>query len=176
VPIVLNLDLDELAGLAARLDADGRVMRNAARVAANRTVRWARVQVQRDLAARLRVPQGAIKRRLRALTSTRSRPNAALWIALRPLNLARVTPRATRHGLAAAGQDFHGGFVALGKYGGKVALRRKTRARTPLEAVSLDVAKAAGPLIEAEAWPRIQEQFLRFYRAELERRTGRSRP
>src|SRR5688572_8279490 len=157
--------MDELAGLAAKLDAEGRVMRNAARVAANRTVRWARLQLQRGLAARLQVPQVALKGRLKALTANRARSSAAVWIALRPLNIVRTRPRATRHGLAAGGQDFAGAFVGQGKYGGKVAMRRKSQSRTPLEGVSLDVARAARPLIETSSWPRIQEQFIRFYRA-----------
>lgn len=172
MPLLVEIDLDELAGLAAKLDADGRVMRGAAQAAANRTVRWARSQVQRELAGRLGVPQGALKGRLKALAARRGRTTAALWIALLPLNVVRARPRRTRRGLSTAREDFPAAFVGSGKYGGKVAMRRKGEPRTPLEAVSLDVATAAKPLLTSHSWPRIQEQFIRYYRAELERRAA----
>ena len=92
-----------------------------------------------------------------------------MWVALRPLNVARVGPRKTRRGLSGAGQHFDDAFVAKARYG-RAALRRKGKARTPLEAVSLDVHIAAEPAIDLRIWPRMQEQFIRFYQAELERR------
>lgn len=167
--IRLELDLDELEGLAARFDVAGRAMERAALVAANRAVRWARVQLQRGLAARLGVPQNALQGRLKALVARR-RGSAAVWIALAPLNVVRARPKVTRTGVAAAGRDFEGAFVGRGRYGGRAGLRRKGAARTPLEAVSLDVAGVGVPLIRLQAWPELEAQFLRLYVAELERR------
>ena len=166
MPIVVTIDADELEGIGELFDAAPSLMMRAARIAANRTVRWARTQIARGLSARLGAPIGAISARVLARPG-RGRP-ASVWIALNPLNAAKANPSVRGGGLSAGREYFHGAFLAQGRYGGQAGLRRKGRGRLPLEAASLDVLSPGDEQIR-EHWPSVNERFLDEYRRELER-------
>lgn len=170
MPLVIEIDAAELEGIALALEVDKRTMQRAARAAANKAMRWVRMHVARGLSSRLGVPQAAITKRLKERKARGSSSRASVWIGLSALNIARVNPRKTATGLRAGKQEFVGAFVGRGKYGGRVAMRRKGRARYPLEAASLDVLTPGREFIGREAWPGLNERFIELYRAELERR------
>jgi hypothetical protein len=165
--------MGDLSHFASELETDARTMERAAKTAANATVRWAAAQLQRGLAARLGIPPGAIRERLKAMLSKSKGPRAGVWVGLRPLNVVRAGAKPSRVGLKVGRQEFPGAFLAKGTDGKKAGLRRKGKARFPLEAASLDVNGAAVPLIRTTVWPAMQAEFIRRFRAELERREKR---
>lgn len=171
MPVVVELDADELEHLARELDLDRKAMERAVRVAAGRTARWARTQISRGLASRLGLPAKLLAGK--RLTAKSGRSGARVWVALNPVNAARAGAEKTAHGLRAAGRDFFGAFSLKSKHGGRAAVRRAGRARTPLEAASFDVVSAAPEEINGKAWPALNERFLAFYGEELERRASR---
>lgn len=171
MPIVIHIDPAEIEGLALNLEVDRRAMLAAQRAAANRAARWARVAVARGMAQKLGVPQSVLtSKRVRVRKAGAGKSRASVWVGLNPINVAGLNPRRTASGLRAAGKDFPGAFVARGKYGARVAYRRRGRARYPLDAVAINVLSAAPKLIGKGAWPELNAKFLEFYRAELARR------
>lgn len=173
MPLVVEIDADSLEGMALKLDLAKRDMEAAARAAVNRTVRWARMQVARGMAARLGIGQGVIGKRVKARGAKGRNTRGQVWVGLDPLNVASAKPRKTPRGLRAGRQDFPGAFIGKGRYGGQVAYRRAGKARYPLEAVAFDLKSLAPELIDRGAWPELNAKFLEFYQAELERRVGR---
>jgi hypothetical protein len=167
VPIVAEIDAGELEGLALSLQVDRRAMEAAAAAAARRAISWARTQIARGLAARLGVREQSISKRLKQRSKGK---RTSLWIALNPLNLASVGHTKASGGLRAGAREYHGGFVARGRYGGRVAMRRAGSSRTPLVAVSIDVLAVAPSEISRGAWPGLNERFIAFYQEELARR------
>jgi hypothetical protein len=170
MPFELDIDVDELRHLADQLEVDKKAMMASARSAAIQAARWARVQTQRGLSARLGVPSGAVAKRANA---KKRGSGARLWVGLDPLNIVVAKPTTTRSGLRAGREEFFGAFEAKGKYSAKpIALRRKGSARNPLESVAFDVAAAGTPLIQSQVWPGLNDRFLQLYKSELERRSG----
>lgn len=170
MPFELDIDVDELKHLASELEVDKKAMIAAARSAAIQAARWARVQTQRGLSSRLGVPSQAVAKRANA---KKRGSGARVWIGLDPLNIAIAKPTKTRAGLRGGKEEFFGAFEGKGKYSAKpIALRRKGKARSPLESVAFDVAAAGTPLIQSEVWPGLNDRFLQLYRSELERRSG----
>lgn len=171
MPVLVDIDAAELEGMALHLELTRKAAEQAVRAAANRTARWARVQIARGLASRLGLsPQLFMGKRLQAKSG---RTGARVWIALNPLNAAAAGAKEAAGGLRAGRADFRGAFLAKGKFGGRTALRRQGRARTPLEAAGFDVLRVADAEINRKAWPALNEKFLAFYVEELERRVGR---
>ena len=169
MPLVVDIDIAELEGMAAALELTGRDMEAAARVAAGRAARWARTQIARGLASRLGVPATLLGGRRVSVKSGRS--GARIWIALNPLNAANANPRETGRGLRAGRETFEGAFMIKGRHGhGRAAVRRQGRGRKPLAAASLDVLAVADAAINREAWPALNDRFLAFYAEELERK------
>lgn len=166
--LTVEIDPAELEFLAAQLELDKKAMVSAAKSAANKAVRWARVQAARGLSSRLGIPQGAFKSRVKARTGKKS----SVWIALNQLNVLKAGAKKTSRGLRAGREEFLGAFETKGKFGGTAGLRRKGKARTPLESASFDVAQAGTPLINSEVWPGLNERFLNFYKSELARKAG----
>jgi len=170
MPAVVEIDAAELEGLALSLNVDRETMLAAAKTAANRAIAWARVQVARGLSERLGVRQESLEKRLRPRKAEGKNTRASLWIALNPLNAERANPTKTATGLRAGNRDFPGAFLARGRYGGRVAVRRKGAARTPLEAASFDVMAIAPQAITRGTWPGLNDRFIAFYQEELEAR------
>lgn len=167
MPFVLSIDADQLEGMALLVGLTRDAMVKASKRAARRAVRWGRVQVARGLAARLGVPQGALAGRRMKASSRRN--GARLWIALNPLNVAKANPRKYAKGIRAGRQEFEGAFVMSSKRGGLAGVRRKGSARYPLESAAFNVLTPGMDEIERKTWPALNEQFLAFYREELER-------
>lgn len=174
MPILIEVDADELEGLAIGLRADGRIVQQAARAAANRAVRWARVQLARRMSSRLSVPARALASRFKVNKKAGARSSSAqLWIGLTQVNAARLRTRKTRAGLKAGERVFAGAFIGKGKYGGRVAMRRIGRDRLPVEAVALNLLDPARSFIASEAWPGVQARFVELYVQEIEKRLNK---
>lgn len=172
MPVLVDIDADELEGMALRLDLTRKAAEQAVRAAAGRAARWARVQIARGLASRLGISPSVLQGK--RLTAKVGRSGARVWIALNPLNAAQAGARSAPGGLRAGRTDFRGAFLAKGQFGGgKAALRRAGRSRLPLESAGFDVLGAAPDEINRKAWPALNEKFLEFYGEELERRAGR---
>lgn len=171
MPALVEIDTDELHGLALALEVDRKTMEAAIRVAANRAIAWARVQVARGMSQRLGIRESSIAKRLKERKANSSSKKASVWIALNPLNAERANPKKTPTGLKAGNQEFRGAFLAHGKYGGGlVAMRRKGKARKPLEGASFDILAIAPAMLTRGTWPGLNERFLAFYKEELERK------
>jgi hypothetical protein len=171
VPVVVDIDAAELEGMALHLDLNRKAAEQAVRAAANRTARWARVQIARGLASRLGISPSVLQgKRLQAKAG---RTGARVWIALNPLNVAQAGAKTAPGGLRAGRSDFRGAFLAKGRYGGRAGLRRAGRSRLPLESAAFDVLAAAPDEINRKAWPALNDKFIELYREELERRVGR---
>lgn len=169
---VLELDVASLDGLAKALDADAKIMEQAARVAANRAIRWGRAQIARGLSARLGLAQGVISKRMRERRAKGRSRRASLWLGLNPVNVARLNPRKTSQGLRAGRNVYPGAFIARGRYGGTVAYRRAGKARKPLETVSVRLYGPAREFLAGGGWSSIQDRFAQLYLAEVEKRVA----
>lgn len=170
---ILELDVASLDGLAAGLGADAKIMQQAARVAANRAIRFGRAQIARGLSARLGLPQGVLAKRMRERKANARTKRASLWLGLNPVNVASLNPRKTSSGLRAGRNLYPGAFVARGRYGGKVAYRRAGKARVPLEPVSVRLYGPAREFLASGGWSSIQDRFVQLYLAEVEKRVAR---
>lgn len=172
MPYVLTVSTAELEGIALTLGADQKVMVAAARSAATRAARWARVQVSRGLPARVGIPSDVLDMKKR--TAVRSRAaSAKLWIGLNPVGAIRGNPVQTASGVQAFGRQFSHAFVMRTRKGGRTVVRRRGGQRLPLDVMRADVEDGAAEYIDGTAWPGLNERFLALYRAELDKRGGR---
>lgn len=171
---VLEFIAAELDGLAKALNADAKIMQQAARVAANRAIRLGRAQIARGLSARLGLPQGAISKRMRERKATARKSRASLWLGLNPVNVGSLNPRKTSKGLRAGRTLFPGAFLGRGRYGGKVAYRRAGTARLPLETVVVRLYDPAREYLAAGGWASIHDRFVEIYLSEVEKRVARA--
>ncbi|MCE5978513.1 hypothetical protein [Pseudomonas sp. JR33AA] len=90
----------------------------AQRRAINKTLRWLRGQVAREVGRQERISIAAVRQRIKAFPMG-SNGQAKLWFGIRPIEASRAgRPRQTRTGVSVAGRRYQGAFYRQ-VYGGK---------------------------------------------------------
>ena len=116
--------------ISLRLDPEGvngfeeftRLFPNAAqaaqRRAINKTLRWLRTHIARDVGRQERIAIAAVRQRLRAFPVS-GNGQGRLWFGIKPIEASRAgRPRQTRTGVSVAGRKYQGAFFKT-VYGGK---------------------------------------------------------
>jgi len=95
-----------------------KAMAAAQRRAINKTLRWLRGQVAREVGRQERIAIAAVRQRLKAFPMG-SNGQGKLWFGIRPIEASRAgRPRQTRTGVSVAGRRYQGAFYQQ-VYGGK---------------------------------------------------------
>ncbi|WP_238738997.1 hypothetical protein [Pseudomonas putida] len=95
-----------------------KAMAAAQRRAINKTLRWLRAQVAREVGRQERIAIAAVRQRLKAFPMG-SNGQGRLWFGIRPIEASRAgRPRQTRTGVSVAGRRYQGAFYRQ-VYGGK---------------------------------------------------------
>jgi len=95
-----------------------KAMAAAQRRAINKTLRWLRGQVAREVGRQERIAIAAVRQRLKAFPMG-SNGQGKLWFGIRPIEASRAgRPRQTRTGVSVAGRRYQGAFYRQ-VYGGK---------------------------------------------------------
>ncbi|WP_339534057.1 hypothetical protein [Pseudomonas hunanensis] len=95
-----------------------KAMAAAQRRAINKTLRWLRAQVAREVGRQERIAIAAVRQRLKAFPMG-SNGQGKLWFGIRPIEASRAgRPRQTRTGVSVAGRRYQGAFYRQ-VYGGK---------------------------------------------------------
>lgn len=90
----------------------------AQRRAINKTLRWLRGQIAREVGRQERIAIAAVRQRLKAFPMGSS-GQGKLWFGIRPIEASRAgRPRQTRTGVSVAGRRYQGAFYRQ-VYGGK---------------------------------------------------------
>ena len=90
----------------------------AQRRAINKTLRWLRGQVAREVGRQERIAIAAVRQRIKAFPMG-SNGQGKLWFGIRPIEASRAgRPRQTRTGVSVAGRRYQGAFYRQ-VYGGK---------------------------------------------------------
>lgn len=131
--ITIDFDLSKIEKLAAGLTE--KQMLAAWRRALRKTSRWVHTQVARQMSQQTKIPQKAIKARLRTYMSGQN-TTAKVWLgasALQPKHLGKV--RQTSKGVTAGRFRFPGAFTRKIKDPHGVVFRRVGKSRLPIERV-----------------------------------------
>jgi hypothetical protein len=95
-----------------------KAMAAAQRRAINKTLRWLRGQVAREVGRQERIAIAAVRQRIKAFPMG-SNGQGKLWFGIRPIEASRAgRPRQTRTGVSVAGRRYQGAFYRQ-VYGGK---------------------------------------------------------
>lgn len=95
-----------------------KAMAAAQRRAINKTLRWLRGQVAREVGRQERIAIAAVRQRIKAFPMG-SNGQGKLWFGIRPIEASRAgRPRQTRIGVSVAGRRYQGAFYRQ-VYGGK---------------------------------------------------------
>lgn len=95
-----------------------KAMAAAQRRAINKTLRWLRGQIAREVGRQERIAIAAVRQRLKAFPMGSS-GQGKLWFGIRPIEASRAgRPRQTRTGVSVAGRRYQGAFYRQ-VYGGK---------------------------------------------------------
>ncbi|MCI1036919.1 hypothetical protein [Pseudomonas putida] len=95
-----------------------KAMAAAQRRAINKTLRWLRGQIAREVGRQDRIAIAAVRQRLKAFPMGSS-GQGKLWFGIRPIEASRAgRPRQTRTGVSVAGRRYQGAFYRQ-VYGGK---------------------------------------------------------
>lgn len=150
--IFVQIDTSELEKRFALLPKQ---MELAAKRAAIRTREWLRTQLTRELATTARVPQKALKGRVRRGPKANdgawySNGQAVLWIGLNEVAAHHVgTPRQTKKGVRVEKHFFDRAFIVRIGHSQRLSVwRRQGRKRTPIAMVTVPLDEAGEDLLE----------------------------
>lgn len=144
--IGVEINAEQLRRRALQMGATDDIVRKAMRSAAAKMQRYTRTRSGRELSDALKIKRSVVRKRirLRARKYDGHHVEAPIWYGVNAVRLIDLNAKKARGGVRAmAGRFVQGAFIARGRDGGYHVFRRKTRARTPLERVSVDVADGA---------------------------------
>ena len=151
-----------LAEWEASLTAGERQVRIAAVRALNKTARWMRTRLAREVAQSLKVRVGPIRNGLILLRARASHPESgvALGKSAGVIKAAELgTPRQNRRGTRVGKRQFDSAFIATMPSGHRGVFRRKGASRLPIREVQL---VATGHLADAMAQLADRQAMARF--------------
>ncbi|MBI6915672.1 hypothetical protein [Pseudomonas juntendi] len=116
--ISLQLDSQALKGFQDFTRLVPKAAHAAQRRAINKTLRWLRTHVAREVGRQERIAIAAVRQRLRAFPVSSS-GQGKLWFGINPIEASRAgRPRQSRTGVSVAGRKYQGAFFKT-VYGGK---------------------------------------------------------
>ena len=116
--ISLQLDSQALKGFQDFTRLVPKAAHAAQRRAINKTLRWLRTHVAREVGRQERIAIAAVRQRLRAFPVSGS-GQGKLWFGINPIEASRAgRPRQSRTGVSVAGRKYQGAFFKT-VYGGK---------------------------------------------------------
>ena len=116
--LTLQMRPEEVKGFEDFAKLVPKAMVAAQRRAINKTLRWLRGQVAREVGRQERIAIAAVRQRLKAFPMG-SNGQGKLWFGIRPIEASRAgRPRQTRAGVSVAGRRYQGAFYRQ-VYGGK---------------------------------------------------------
>lgn len=116
--ISLQLDPQALKGFQDFTRLVPKAAHAAQRRAINKTLRWLRTHVAREVGRQERIAIAAVRQRLRAFPVSGS-GQGKLWFGINPIEASRAgRPRQSRTGVSVAGRKYQGAFFKT-VYGGK---------------------------------------------------------
>lgn len=169
----------QIKGLERKLNEYAKVqVPRAAASALNKIVPKVRTGVVKTVTKEVKVPAKFLRKQVFAGRAKSNSLSAYVKSYLRPISLARLISPATlqksrgrgtnRRGVRAAGQQFDGAFINVGKNNGRwYVLRRKGKSRYPVEVINvrIDGSITANQLPIADRF--IKSDFARLYAHEL---------
>lgn len=115
--ISLRADPQDVEGFQAFTQLVPKAMANAQRMAINKTLRWLRSQIAREVGRQERIAIAAVRQRLKAYPVS-SNGQGRLWFGINPIEASRAgRPRQSRSGVSVAGRRYQGAFYKR-VYGG----------------------------------------------------------
>ena len=116
--ISLQLDAQALKGFQDFTRLVPKAAHAAQRRAINKTLRWLRTHIAREVGRQERIAIAAVRQRLRAFPVSGS-GQGKLWFGINPIEASRAgRPRQSRTGVSVAGRKYQGAFFKT-VYGGK---------------------------------------------------------
>lgn len=116
--ITLQLDSQALKGFEDFTKLFPKFAHAAQRRAINKTLRWLRTHIAREVGRQERIAIAAVRQRLRAFPVSGS-GQGKIWFGINPIEASRAgRPRQTRSGVSVAGRKYQGAFFKT-VYGGK---------------------------------------------------------
>lgn len=116
--ISLRANPQDVGGFQAFAQLVPKAMANAQRRAINKTLRWLRTHIAREVGRQERIAIAAVRDRLKAYPVS-SNGQGRLWFGINPIEASRAgRPRQTRSGVSVAGRRYQGAFYKR-VYGGK---------------------------------------------------------
>lgn len=116
--LTLQMSTQDVKGFEDFAKLVPKAMAAAQRRAINKTLRWLRGQIAREVGRQERIAIAAVRQRLKAFPMGSS-GQAKLWFGIRPIEASRAgRPRQTRTGVSVAGRRYQGAFYRQ-VYGGK---------------------------------------------------------
>lgn len=116
--ISLRADPQDVEGFQSFVQLVPKAVANAQRRAINKTLRWLRTHIARDVGRQERIAIAAVRDRLKAYPVS-SNGQGRLWFGINPIEASRAgRPRQSRSGVSVAGRRYQGAFYKR-VYGGK---------------------------------------------------------
>lgn len=116
--ITLQLDSQALKGFEDFTKLFPKFAHAAQRRAINKTLRWLRTHIAREVGRQERIAIAAVRQRLRAFPVSGS-GQGKIWFGINPIEASRAgRPRQNRSGVSVAGRKYQGAFFKT-VYGGK---------------------------------------------------------
>ena len=136
----VKVDDARLAIIANDLNTIPTKVEAAMKSAINRTVKWMQTRARRALMTELNIPSKIIRARLRYALYSVETGRGRVWFGLDPVSVIRLSPKKTKAGVTARGEQYAHAFIAKGKNGNKHVFVRKGSGRVPLQSVYKDLA------------------------------------
>jgi hypothetical protein len=145
----------------------------AQRTAINKTLAKVKTRVVRGVAKESKIRPSAIKKRA-VISRATPKKSASIGFYRRSVSAIALGARQTRRGVRAGSRFYDRAFIQkVGSKGRQHVLRRKGRARYPLEAPKVIIREPVNTITPKVVRRVMKSDFQRLYQHELKRRAGR---
>jgi len=153
--------------LATQLAATEKQVQKALKRAISVTARWVSNEGRSGIAESLGIRISALKGRVGVFIRTDENVGKA-WFGLSDVSSVKLHPRQTATGATMEGlKEIPHAFVQVGKNGQKYMLKRRGKARYPVDIVTLPINGQGEHVVENDVFPRVEERLLRAFEHEL---------
>lgn len=164
---LLNFDVGDFRKVKDWAGITMEELKDAVRVATEKTAAWANRESAKDLGRELEVPYPAMRKRIkvkrRMVTFGGAMAEARIWYGINPVGLKYLKPKVIGDGVTTTAGDVPGGFISdkLKRH----VFKRRGPGRLPIDKQSLDVEGKAARYLEGTFEPKVAAYFVdEFYR------------
>lgn len=168
--IELNIEADNLEDFPEYVALKQHQIEQAAMRALNKTARWMRTLLSREVAGELNLKVGLVKEALVLIRARRNDLSAGVGLSHRAGTVPAVKlgrPRQNRRGTRVGKHQFDGAFVATMPSGRTGVYKRKGKARLPVRELKIVMTGKIADAMEAMSDHGGIEQFQKNFRHEL---------